>query len=560
MTRPVYVLGTGLSHDGSAVLLKDGRVCVGIEKERVTRVKHDGGNDTAAISYCLDAEGISLADVDLVVQSANFDVPGRDRYRGQRLFAGTTHPRLVNISHHLAHAWSAAGTTPFDDCAIMVIDGCGSPYDQCTDLGDCATIVAPTDAWIGYEKDSLYHFDGHDVVPLIKDFSPARSPGDQASGLPITEHSIGGFYAAISNYVFGNMDDAGKLMGMAPYGRRRMGAREALSIREGRLTLNPDWRADLTRPAADYADFRAHFQYYADVARWAQDEVEHAVVELFRTRLAQFPTDRVCYTGGVALNAVANSRLLDENVVRELYLEPAAGDNGLALGCAFYGWMKVLGRERVRHQGGTCFGRNYARHDIAAALAAASDVWEIIELDEDVLVARAARLLAEGKTIGWFRDGSEFGPRALGHRSILAHPGKPGVGDHINADIKFREDFRPFAPAVLDDRAVDWFEAGRASPYMILVDRTRADKRALLDNVTHVDGTARVQTVDPDRDPLFHRLIAAFDDVTGIPILLNTSFNRRGQPIVETPAEAVALFAETALDILVLQDVLVIKR
>lgn len=563
MTKPVYVLGTGLSHNGSAVLLKDGRVCVGIEKERLTRCKHDGGNDSAAIQYCLDAEGIALGDVELVVQSANFEVPDRDRYGGgPRPFAESAHPPLISISHHLAHAWSAAGTTPFEDCAIIVIDGCGSPYGQCTDLDGAEILSAPPNArsfWC--EKDSLYWFDGRDVTALVKDFSPGAgdSVGDPVR-MPITQHSIGGFYAAVSNYVFGNIDDAGKLMGLAPYGKPGAVPHTAFTIGDDKLLVEDEWRAALTRPADGYDDFRANFQYYADVACWAQQQVEEAIVAIFRARLARFPSDRICYTGGVALNAVANARLLDERVVRDLYLEPAAGDNGLALGCAFYGWMKVLGRERVAHDGGTCFGRSYDAVEVRAALEQAADEWAVSEPAEGDLIARVATLLAEGKTVGWFRDGSEFGPRALGHRSILAHPGKPGMADHINANIKFREDFRPFAPAVLAKRVGDWFAVGRDSPYMILIDRTRDAFSDALSNVTHVNGTARVQTVDAQRDRVFHRLIQAFDAITGIPVLLNTSFNKRGMPIVETPAEAVALFAETALDVLVLQDALVVKR
>jgi carbamoyltransferase len=559
LSKPRYVLGTGLSHDGSAVLLKDGRVCVGIEKERITRHKHDGGNDSAAIQYCLDAEGITLADVELVVQNANFEIPEREMFAGPRPFAGADHPPLEFISHHLAHAWSAAGTTPFDECAIMVIDGCGSPYDQCTDL-DGAEILTRPGLGMWCEKDSYYHFDGTDVRAITKDFSEFAPMMDPHLALPNTRHSIGGFYSAISNYVFGNMDDAGKLMGLAPYGSPGTINHDAFAFDRGRLLVTNDWQADLTRPATDYGDFRSNFQYYADVARWAQDQVETAVTETFRDRLGRFAAPRVCYSGGVALNAVANARLLDDGVVERFYLEPAAGDNGLALGCAFYGWIKVLGQERVKHDGGTCFGRAYNNESIAEAIADCSAKWQISHLSQGAVVEQTASLLAEGKTVGWFRGGSEFGPRALGHRSILAHPSVAGMADHINANIKFREDFRPFAPAVLKHRAGEWFEAGRDSPYMILIDRTRPNARGALANVTHVNGTARVQTVDPESDPVFHQLIEAFDRHSGIPVLLNTSFNKRGMPIVETPREAVALFAETALDVLVLQDWLVVKQ
>lgn len=563
MTRPIYVLGTGLSHNGSAVLLKDGRVCVGIEKERITRRKHDGGNDSAAIRYCLEAEGIELADVALVVQSANFEVPDRDRHQGPRLFAGTDHPPIVTISHHLAHAWSAAGTSPYDACAILVMDGCGSPIEQCTDLGglDLPADVADRGPGMWCEKDSFYRFDGREMMPLFKDISPmaCASPGADALRMQTTQHSIGGFYSAVSHYVFGNLDDVGKLMGLAPYGRPGAVPHRAFAVREGRVFVEEGWRRALDRPSSGYEAFRADFPYYADVAWWAQREVEGAIAALFRERLARFPAERVGYAGGVALNAVANARLLDEAVVPQLYVEPAAGDNGIALGCAFHGWIGVLGQAKAPHDGSTCFGRTYPAQEIAAALARAPAEWEVSQPGA-ALGNRVADLLAEGRTVGWFRDGSEFGPRALGRRSILAHPGVPGMGDHINAAIKFREDFRPFAPAVLPDHAGDWFESGRESPYMILVDWTRPERREALANVTHVDGTARVQTIDPVWNPAFHRLVEAFHARTGIPVLLNTSFNRRGMPIVETPAEAVALFAETALDALMLQDLLVVKR
>ncbi|MCW3848994.1 hypothetical protein OF829_17280 [Sphingomonas sp. LB-2] len=559
MSKPVYVLGTGLSHNGSAVLLKDGRVCVGIEKERITRQKHDGGNDNAAIRYCLDAEGIALSDIDLVVQCANYEIPDRDVFAGPRPFAGSDHPPILSISHHLAHAWSAAGTCPFDDCAIMVLDGCGSPFVQCTDTG--RGILLPEDLprqpamWC--EKDSFYHFDGREVVPLLKDFSLYRPQTSPHIRMPGTEHSVGGFYAAVSRYVFGNLDDAGKLMGLAPYGRPGAVAHQAFSVRDDRIFVEEEWQATLTRPASGYEDFRANFQYYADIACWAQQQVENAVIALFEARLRRFPAGRVCYAGGIALNAVANARLLDEAVVHDFYIEPAAGDNGVALGCAFYGWIKALGRDRVPHDGNTCFGRTYTMAEIGEALADAPSDWRITEPDD--LAARVAEQLAQGNTVGWFQGGSEFGPRALGRRSILAHPGKPGMRDHINAAIKFREDFRPFAPAILPEFAGDCFVSGRDSPYMILIDRTKPAYADALRNVTHVNGTARVQTVDRAWNPAFAGLIEAFHARTGIPVLLNTSFNRRGMPIVETPGEAVALFAESALDVLVLQDVLVVK-
>lgn len=561
MQQPIYVLGTGLSHNGSAVLLKDGKVCVAIEKERLTRLKHDGGNDSAAITYCLEAEGISLKDVALVVQCANFEVPGRERFHGKRLFEGTQKPALVSISHQLAHAYSAAGTCDFDTCNIMVIDGCGSPFDQCTDISENTAL--PEDVKTEHrnqlwcEKDSFYHFDGQKVRALYKDFSPIALNNGHAIRFSTTQHSIGGFYAAISHYVFGNLDDVGKLMGLAPYGTPHQFGMEAFSVENGRLLVRDEWKKQLTQPSSGYEQFKAHFQYYADVAWWAQHQVEKAVTACFTERLDRFPYENMAYSGGVALNAVANAQLLENKIVKNLYMEPAAGDNGLALGCAFYGWLEVLNQPKIPHDGNTCFGKTYTSEEIEQALQNVGFAYE--KLTTEALITTTAQLIAEGKTVGWFQSGSEFGPRALGHRSILAHPGIAGIGDHINANIKFREDFRPFAPATLPEAAAEFFASGRKSPYMILVDKTRPEYLEQLQNVTHVNGTARVQTVDDHWNPTFYRLIESFGKITGIPVLLNTSFNKKGMPIVETPEEAVSLFTESALDILVLENYIVPK-
>lgn len=564
MSKPIYVLGTGLSHNGSAVLLKDGVVCVAIEKERITRLKHDGGNDSEAIQYCLDAEGISLEDVELVVQTANFEIPDRDRFHGKRLFAGSENPKMIPISHHLAHAYSAAGTCDFDECVVMVIDGCGSPYEQCSDVSQGTVLpenlkeLAKNGMWC--EKDSFYFFDGQKLTPLLKDFSPIEMQSSETLKLPTTKHSIGGFYAAISHYVFGNMDDVGKLMGLAPYGKEGLIGKDAFEFRDGSLEVRSDWQNDLKMPSGGYPFFKEHFQYYADVAFWAQKQVEKAVSACFKDRLKRFPHKNVCYSGGVALNAVANANLLHEEIVSNFYIEPAAGDNGLALGCAYYGWLEVLKKPKVKHSESTCFGRNYSKEDIQKAVETASGNWKVQELGTTDLLTLTAKKLAEGSTVGWFQDQCEFGPRALGHRSILAHPGIPGLGDHINANIKFREDFRPFAPAVLPEFASTYFRSGRKSPYMILVDHTKPEYLEQLKNVTHVNGTARVQTVDSNWNSLFYRLIQAFQKESGIGVLLNTSFNKKGMPIVETPEQALALFQESALDVLVLNDLLISKK
>jgi carbamoyltransferase len=564
MTR-TFVLGTGLSHSGSVCLLADGVPVAAIEKERLTRVKRDGGNDRAAMQYVLDSAGITLADVDVVVQNENFGMfrDGNATYaREPRLLTGDT--AVVTISHHLAHAYSAFGPAPFDDCSVLVLDGCGNAYEDCIDV-EPGVVLEPVPDKLGhifFEKDSFYRASGGHLRTVAKDFS-SWGPRGLPLAPPTTLDSIGGLYQVFSEYVFGRFEDAGKLMGLAPYGRLGQFDGQLFKLEEGRIFVRRDALPQFGQPSRSRSDFKTRFQYFADLARWVQAELERALMYLIDDRLSRAPSRNLAYAGGVALNAVANARILREVGVDELYVQPAAGDNGLAVGCAYYGWLRVLGRERVlaRSSEPVFFGRSYSGTRVEAAVAAVGNqVEEIRPTCPEALAARTAELLAAGRIVGWFQDGSELGPRALGHRSILAHPGIDGLRDKINRQIKFREDFRPFAPSVLAERAEEYFETGgHESPYMILVFATKPDKRPYLANVTHVDYSARVQTVRQDCTPEYHRLIAAFGDLTGLPILLNTSLNKRGMPIVETPEEAVALFLEGDLDVLVLNDRILTK-
>jgi carbamoyltransferase len=564
MSKPIYVLGTGLSHNGSAVLLKDGKICVAIEKERITRIKHDGGNDTEAIQYCLEAEAISLHDIAVVVQCENFVVPKRDFFKGRRLFSDINLPKIINISHHLAHAYSAIGTSPFFNCNVMVIDGCGSPLDQFIKLHPEQKQAIDTSFFeinqMQCEKDSFYHFDGQKLTPLVKDFSVMAEQSTSKLQLPTTQHSIGGFYASISHYVFGDMDDVGKLMGLAPFGESGVYDFDAFKFQSGKIFVTDDWKQHFDNPSQGHEYFKEHFEYYANVAKWAQEQVEKAVIHCIKTRIEQFPHENLCYSGGVALNAVANAKLDDLKLVNNLYIEPAAADNGLALGCAYYGWLEYLKMPKVRHDGSTCFGKNYSSDEVNKAVVYSEEYSKTEFHSEDELLNYCAKKINEGKTVAWFQSGSEFGPRSLGRRSILTHPGIIGMKDHINRNIKFREDFRPFAPAVLEEKVSNYFEKGRKSPYMILVDRTKKEFQEQLQNVTHKDGSARVQTIEKSWNPKFYKLVETFEKVSGVAVVLNTSLNRKGMPIVETPSQAIQLFKETALDILVIEDTVIEKR
>lgn len=557
---PLYVLGAGLSHDGSVCLLADGEVVLAIEKERLTRVKHDGGNDRLAMQYILDHAGITLDDVALVVQNENFGMfhQGNTLYEGQdRLLTDAT--QVVTISHHLAHAYSAFGPCGFDQTAVFVVDGCGNAYEDCIDV-DPKTLMASIPPGLEhsyFEKDSYYTSQDETLQTVAKDFSPWSTKGWQLSP-PTTLHSIGGVYQAFSYFVFGDFSDSGKLMGLAPYGSPGRFDLPIFELRDGQALVCRENLKAFTSPQKSRMGPGPNLKYYADVAYHVQREVERALLYVLRDRFNRCPSRNLAYAGGVALNAVANSRLLREAGFDRIFIQPAAGDNGLAIGCAYYGWLQVLGRERVRSNGTTYLGASYPADRIRRAVAKLDDRVNV-EQSADV-AAQTARMLADGKVVGWYRGGAEFGPRALGHRSILANPEQRGMRDHINKNIKFREDFRPFAPSVIADKAARYFDCdGYDSPYMIQVFGVRQQYRRRLMNVVHEDGSSRLHTVTKESEPTYYRLLEQFEALTGIAVLLNTSLNKRGMPIVETPEEALSFFMDCALDAIVLDDIIVTK-
>ena len=559
-----YVLGTGLSHNGSSCLIKDGEIVVAIEKERLTRKKHDGGNDFHTVNYCLDAAGIRANDLSLIVQAANFEMNiARHRYLGRRVFEEDLDVPLVTLSHHLAHAWGAAVSSGFNECNVMVIDGSGSPYEQCIDNKNGLQASYPFHKGMYCEKDSFYFFDGKDMKTIWKDFSTVRlNNNNHPLNFSTNYHSIGGLYSAVSSYCFGNMDDAGKLMGLAPYGSNTTSKPPVFKLQNGVVEINHETIAPyFTSPSKDYASFKANFCHYADLAKWIQQETEKAIQYLFIHRQGLNPHSNIAYSGGVALNAVANQFLLKEHIVKDLYMQPAAGDNGIAIGCAWYGWIKTLGNSFKAASPSPFLGRSYSVGEIEEDIIKfqnENNVCLKMNRDKD-FIKNTAGLLASGHIVGWFQGGAEFGPRSLGHRSILAHPGNKEVRTHINRNIKFREDFRPFAPSVQKEKANIYFKHGWDSPYMILVDEIKPELKELMPAIVHEDGTCRVQTVEKNWNPDFHQLLNEFEALSGIGVLLNTSLNRKGMPIVETPYQALELFSSGAMDILVLHDIIIYK-
>lgn len=568
INKPTYVLGTGLSHDGSSCLMRDGKVIFGIEKERITRKKHDGFNDKLTLEYCLEAEGITWRDVDLLVEN---NTKNRFELEDQRLRLGREIPEFVprvNISHHLAHAYSAAGASPFSESTVVVIDGRGSSLDNCVDV---TSNVLPADVRSVpidcrdelFEKASIYFFQNGRMETVFKDFSKLLSRNFERTKFPLApptmEHSVGEYYGGVSQYVFGKDFQEGKLMGLAPYGRHGALLGDGFVLREGRAFINYDGVLNVSNElCGGFYDRPECFQTYADLAYWAQQEVEKALLYLIRAAHSLAPSLNLSYAGGLALNAVANRRLFKETPFNNFFFQPAAGDNGIALGCCYYGWLEVLKRSPVKHNGISAFGKRYNAKRCFNAIASMGSAFSVTE--PKCILNATAQMLANGRVVGWFQGPSEFGPRALGYRSILADPRRAEMRDFINRKVKLREDFRPFAPSVTEEDAAVYFKEDFDSPYMILVMNTHPEWRERIPAVVHRDGTARVQTVSQSLNPLYYRLLKEFEQITGIPILLNTSFNRRGMPIVETPEQAVKFFIESDLHTLVLDRYIVTKN
>ena len=600
-----YVLGiSAWYHDSAACLLADGEIVAAAQEERFTRKKGDASFPAHAAAWCLREAGIGVADVARVgfydkpllkferILETYLDVAPRGfasfRLAGplwvkEKLFTDRDLRRALArlgadvgddgdaewtgeiryAEHHESHAASAFFPSPFDEAAILTVDG----------VGEWAT------ATIGVGR-------GADLEILRE----LRWPD-----------SLGLLYSAFTYYTGFRVNSGEyKVMGLAPYGEPRY-VRDILEhlvdLRaDGSFTLDQryfGYRDGLTMTSAAFHDLfggpprapeSALTQRDMDLARSVQDVCEEIVLRMARTAHRETGLDRLCMAGGVALNAVANGRLLREGPFRELWIQPAAGDAGGALGVAQLVWHRDLGTPRrvARRSDGTprdamrgaLLGPAFTEAEIERVLAAAGVAYE--RLDEEQVPRRVAALLADGAIVGWFSGRMEFGPRALGARSILADPRSPTMQSHLNLRIKFRESFRPFAPSVLREHAHEWFALDAESPYMLLVAPVRRERRrdgaeaagrwgierlnvprSEIPAVTHVDFSARIQTVSADEHPAYHAVLSAFHALTGCPVLVNTSFNVRGEPIVCTPEDAYRCFVRTGMDHLVLGPFLV---
>jgi len=567
------ILGLNAYHgDAAAALVIDGVLVATAEEERFNRVKHVAGFPALAAAWCLADAGISPENLDHVAI-------GRDPRAnvGAKLRRTLRHPPRVdyvvsrlrnagrirdarsaleealgarisatfhNVEHHQAHVASAFFVSPFEEAAVLSVDG----------FGDFASTM-------------LAHGHGSHFHVLDRVLFP---------------HSLGIYYTAVTQWLgFPHYGDEGKVMGLAPYGdharflpaMREMVRtdgdlfeldlsyfthhREGVEMTwdEGSPTIGRIYSERMSDVFGPPREPRTELTAtHNDVAAALQARLEEVYLHLVGTLARRTGSTNLALAGGVALNAVANGRIRPETPFDELYVQPAAGDSGTAVGAAYHVWNQILGGKRSFVMEHAYTGPTYSDAACATALRNAGLAGELV--DDETLFPFVAERIAEGDVVGWFQGRMEFGPRALGNRSIVTDPRRHNMKDILNARIKHREAFRPFAPSVLAHRTGEWFDQDYTSPFMVLVYDVLPEKRDLVPAITHVDGTGRLQTVEEHVNPRYHRLISEFERLTGVPILLNTSFNEN-EPVVMSPQHAVETFQKTRMDLLVLGNYVV---
>jgi carbamoyltransferase len=570
--KPSYILGiNAYDHDVSVCLLRDGEIVCAIAKERITRVKNAAGFYQVAVTYCLEAAGISITDVAYVVRNcyvlpveeiekrlSHFDFPhfmneeDRKAASKSKLYLSKS-DRVVTVSHHLAHAYSAFAACPFDEGVVMVVDGVGSYRSDITE--PYAEDADP----LSRESESYYRFRGSQIDVLKKFWLKPRRGflSDEFFNMA----GLGALYSRVATYIFGDWNKCGEVMGLAAYGRP--GKIPPLMHLEGNEIIVPDWGEELNQPFREESgeewEKSSNLQHWQDLAWRVQHDTEEVLLKRAIWLREMTGAKHLCLAGGVALNCLANGRIQREAGYDGIWIQPAAGDEGIAIGGAYYGHLALKKAPRSSVMKHAYLG---ARQDPERIEKAVQE--RVVRLvtnthKSDDICREAARLLAEGKIFGWFQGRSEFGPRALGNRSIIADPRTADIRDRLNKVVKHRQAFRPFAPIVLAERAPEIFEDYAESPFMLLALHVKPEWRDRIPAIVHVDGTARLQTVTEDVNPRLYRLLKEFDALTGIPVLVNTSFNVKGEPIVETPQNALNCFLSTGMECLVLDDRLITK-
>jgi carbamoyltransferase len=538
--------------------LKGDEIVVSVQEERLVRKKRRkiyGAQRTMALDYCFEYAGIKPSDLSLVVLSAtdSVTVPVHDLKLNPILQVELNQVRTLVMPHHLAHAASAFATSGFDESAVLVVDGIGSVVSDLLEEERRVVKGSLTDGW---ETISLYGASGVTLTPLEKHvtegFDWLTVDGPEMGKF----RSLGTIFSTASEQIFGQSLDAGKVMGLAPYGSPSIPTKDFFRIEDGRF-LFQDKVPAMFRHRERWPLRQAE---YCNLACSAQAALEDALLYLVNRLYEMCPGENLCYAGGVALNSVANERIIRETPFKNVYIIPAAEDSGPAIGAAYYGlWTLtgVNGRRKLLHD---AMGKEYPQAGIARAVAETPGV-EVVETED--FISETVELMCAGKNIGWFQGRSELGPRALGQRSIICDPRRENAKDEMNRKVKHREAFRPFAPVVLLEEASNWFEWGDTvceSPYMLRVAKFKDERAGIVPAVVHVDGTGRVQTVTKQANGNFYDLVKGFHEKTGVPIILNTSFNVMGMPIVETPEDALFCLLSTGLDYCVLGNMVVKKR
>jgi len=562
-----WILGLAYSHNGSACLLRGDEIVVAVQEERLLRQKRaslSAAWGSLAVTYCLEAAGIKPEDLSAAVvcpttesQSVEADLALNGRLRLVR-----NKVPIFTIPHHFGHALSAFATSGMEDAAVLVVDGSGSSWDELPPE-ERQVVKGTSEARVREamgrglkvrEWASLYLASGTSLRPLEKHvlelISPEALNEQRRTGMR-EFRGLGHLYQAIGWQLFGSEDEGpGKVMGLAPYGRPTTPPGDFYELVDGAFrfkdTVPSRYRHHERWPTRE--------QEYADLAASAQLAVEEALLHLARRARSLSGSPRLCYSGGVALNSVANERLHRESGFEELFVMPAAEDSGTAVGAAYFGLWKLTGHNSRRRLAHDSVGRVYASAEVHSAARAQAG---LRRLPCDDVLHKAVDLLVDGKIIGWFEGRSELGPRALGQRSILCDPRRAGMKDTVNQKVKFREGFRPFAPILPLENAAEWFEldgASKESPFMLRIARFQPEKRALVPAVVHVDGTGRLQTLTAENNGRLYQLVKRFEQRTGCPVLLNTSFNIAGEPIVETPDDALWCLLFTGLDAVVFED------
>lgn len=553
------VLGVHIGHDRCAALVIGDKLVASIAEERLDRVKHSPSDSLPMLSikYVLKEGSLSATDVDLVVLThAGTPISSEIEEGWKRECAyllGVKKERVVLIGHHLAHAYSAFFTSPFEQAAIAVADG----------GGDIITVNK-------YEAESYYIGKKNEIKTIYQRYQ--QNPIKYGARLSdyrydhiVAENrekqiSLGKKYEQLTYLIGFQFGQAGKLMGLAPYGKPFIPFDIKVSELDVELT-HDDYIGELHKKylasGQSYTEFIS--KHRANMAHDMQNALTHALVSLMKNLHRITGEKNLCLSGGTFLNSVANYQILQHSGFENVYIIPSAGDDGQAIGAAFWGTTKIFKKTPPRGYFSPYLGRNYSESEIKESLEKMNYVYHYFESDAS-LAKKVAQLLQKGNVIGILRGKSETGPRALGNRSILASPLLGGMKDHINSRIKYREDFRPFAPIVLEHRADIYFDLSCSSPYMLLVANVREQYRDTLIGITHVDGSARVQTVNQDQNDFATQILLEYEKLTGYPVLINTSYNTAKEPIVESPDDAISVLKKTELDFAVIENYLVSRE